>query len=73
MGEKERFEVLLEEVRGNVKQIAEGQVGLRQEMNHRFDSLYGALHGEILDLKTAFKTYAKQTDHRITILESKAK
>jgi len=71
MGEKERFEVLLEEIRGEVKIIAEGLVALRQEMNERFDSLYRQLHSEIGDLRADVKLFVKATNQRFLILESK--
>ena len=73
MGEKERFEVLLEAVHGDVKIIAEGLVGLRREMERRFELLFEALHQEIGDLRTEFRFLAKQTDRRLSILEGKVK
>ena len=69
MGEKERFEVLLEEVQGDIKIIAEGLVGLRQEMERRFDSV----SQEISALKALFNFYAKQNDKRLALLETKIK
>lgn len=69
MGEKERFEVLLEEIRRDIKIVAEGLVGLRQEMERRFEIVYQ----EISELKAAFKLYAKQADKRLTILETRIK
>ena len=73
MGEKERFEVLLEEIRGDIRLIAEGLSGLRQEMGRRFDAMYQALHQEISHLRSDFKLYAKQTDQRLIALETKRK
>ena len=69
MKEKERFEILLEEVRGDIKIIAEGLVGLRQEMERRFEIVYQEISG----LKAAFNLYAKQTDKRLALLESRIK
>ncbi len=37
--EKERFTILLEEMRGHFKLLAEGQLSIRQEMNQRFDQV----------------------------------
>ena len=75
MGEKERFEILLEEVRGDIRILAEGLTGLRQEMERRFETLYQALHQEIagvrlevVDLRNVFKFYAERTDHRLIAL-----
>ena len=69
MKEKERFEVLLEGVQGDIKIIAEGLVGLRQEMERRFDIVFQ----EIFSLKAAFNLYAKQNDKRLSLLETKVK
>ena len=80
MGEKERFEVLLEQIRGDIKILAEGLTGLRQEMERRFETLYQALHQEISDVRrevidgrNVFKLYAKQTDQRLVAWETKRK
>ncbi len=69
MGEKERFEVLLEDIRDSVKRIAEGHDSLRREMEKGFHSL---AH-EISDLRGAFKIYAKQSEHRFEAIEAKIK
>lgn len=73
MGEKERFEVLLEEVRGDVKLIAEGLVSLRNELRFEMREGFSSVRGEIADLRTAFKMFSKQTDQRFGILEGKIK
>ena len=80
MSEKERFEILLEEVRGDIRILAEGLTGLRQEMERRFETLYQALHQEISDVRrevidgrNVFKLYAKQTDQRLIALENRGK
>ena len=70
---KERFEVLLEEIRGDVKIIAEGLVSLRSEMERGFQSLRQELKEEIADLRNTFKLYAKQTDRRLATLEARGK
>lgn len=71
MGEKERFEVLLEEIRSDVKTIAEGLAALRQEMERGFESLYQGLHSEIADLRSDFKLFVRHMDQRVTALETK--
>ena len=71
MGEKERFEVLLEAIQGDVRTIAEGLETLRQEMNRRFESLYQQLHSEIDGLRGDFKLFVKHTDRRLVTLETK--
>ena len=71
MGEKERFEVLLEEIRGDVKTVAEGLVALRQEMERGFESLYRGLHSEIAKLRSDFRLFVKHTDQRLITLETK--
>ena len=80
ISEKERFEILLEEVRGDIRIFAEGLTGLRHEMERRFETLYQALHQEISDVRlevvefrNVFKSYAKQTDQRFVVLETKRK
>ena len=73
MGEKERFEVLLEEVRGDVKMIAEGLVSLGSELRFEMHEGFGSVRGEIADLRTAFKLYAKQSEQRIALLEGRVK
>ena len=70
MGEKERFEVLLEEVRDDVRTVAEGLAVLRQEMERGFESLYQGLHSEIAELRSDFKFFVKHTD-RLVALETK--
>jgi hypothetical protein len=46
--ERQRFEVLLEEIRGNVQMIAEGYVGLAQRMD-RLDADIGFFRRETLE------------------------
>lgn len=67
MKEKERFEVLLEEIRDSVKKIAEGHDALRQEMKSGFDGL----KQEVSELRSQFQLYAKHTSARLAALESK--
>ena len=73
MGKKERFEVLLEEVRHDVKTIAEGLVSLRGEMERGFQSIRLDLGGEIAGLRSDLKLYMKQADKRLVFLEAKVK
>ena len=73
MKEKERFEILLEEIRGDIKMIAEGLVSLRNEFRYEMDEGFKSVRQEIADLHTAFVSYAKKTDQRLVILESKVK
>ena len=47
MGEKERFEILLEEIRHDVKTIAEGHDALLQEMSRGF----GTFRNEVTSIK----------------------
>ena len=67
MGEKERFEVLLEEIRGEVKIIAEGLVALREEMNPRFTFV----ESQIAELRSDFRLFVRHTDQRLVALETK--
>ncbi|MBI4436151.1 MAG: hypothetical protein HY590_01890 [Candidatus Omnitrophica bacterium] len=73
MGEKERFEVLLEEVRDGVKIVAEGLISLRNEMKQEMEQGFQSVRQEIVDLRILFKIFAKQTDQRLALLESKVK
>ena len=67
MGEKERFEILLEEIRGEVKIIVEGLVALREEMNRRFTFV----ESQIAELRSDFKLFVRHTDQRLIALETK--
>ena len=69
MGEKERFEVLLEEIRGEVKMIAEGLMALREAMDRRF----AFLELQIAELRSEFKFFVKHVDQRLVSLETKLK
>jgi hypothetical protein len=51
MGEKERFEILLEEIRHDVRIIAEGHNALLQEMSRGF----GSLKAELSELSSMFE------------------
>jgi hypothetical protein len=67
MGEKERFEILLEEIRHDVRIIAEGHNALLQEMSRGF----GSLKAELSELSSMFELYAKQTNKRLELLEAR--
>lgn len=67
MGEKERFEILLEEIRHDVKTIAEGHEALLQEMSRGFESL----RTELRDLRSMLELYAKSTNKRLEVLEAR--
>lgn len=71
MKEKERFEILLEEVRGDVKIIAEGLVSLKNELRFEMHEGFRLVKQEISDLRTAFVSFAKKTDQRLEVLEAK--
>ena len=69
MGEKERFEVLLEEVRHDVKTIAEGQQVFRAEVERRFQ----LVDRQFTDLRSDLKLYARQTEKHFSLLEARVK
>ena len=63
--EKERFEILLEDIRGNIQAIAEGHQFLREELK----SGLAELKGEMVALRNEFHLYAESTEMRIGELE----
>jgi hypothetical protein len=65
--EKERFEILLEDIRGNIQAIAEGHQFLRKELK----SGLAELKGEIVALRNEFHLYAESTEMRIGELEQR--
>jgi hypothetical protein len=65
--EKERFEILLEDIRGNIQAIAEGHQFPREELK----SGLGELKGEIVALRNEFHLYAESTEMRIGELEKR--
>ena len=67
MGEKERFEVLLEEIRHDVKTIAEGHEALLLEMSRGFEGL----RTELSELRSMLELYAKHTNKRLEVLETR--
>ena len=67
MGEKERFDILLEQIQHGVKIIAEGHDALLQEMSRGFSSL----KTEISKLRTMLEFYAKHTNKRLEVLETR--
>jgi len=48
--------VLLEDIRGEIKLVAEGQAGLRQEMNKKFDGLQKEMNEGFADMRSSFKS-----------------
>jgi hypothetical protein len=65
--EKERFEILLEDIRGNIQAIAEGHRFLRKDLRSGF----AELKGEIVALRNEFHIYAESTEMRIGELEKR--
>jgi hypothetical protein len=63
--EKERFEILLEDIRDSVKLIAEGHQSLRNELERGFSEV----REEIRNLASEFHLYARTTSERIGKLE----
>ena len=73
MGDKERFEVLLEEVGHDVKTVAEGLVTLDEKVERGFQSLRQEFKSDMGGLRSDLRLYMKQTDRRFVLLEAKVK
>ena len=73
MGEKERFEVLLEEIHHEVQIIAEGLVSLRTELRTEMQEGFRSIRQDIADLRSDFKLFVKATNQRLSVLEAKVK
>lgn len=58
-GEKERSEVLLEEIRSQVAQLADGQSQLRGEMQQEFQRLRTEMDGRFAIVEQAIKTHSQ--------------
>jgi hypothetical protein len=65
--EKERFEILLEDIRGNIQAIAEGHQFLRKDLR----SGLAELKWEMVALRNEFHMYAESTEMRIGELEKR--
>ena len=73
MGEKERFEVLLEEIRHEVQIIAEGLVSLRTELRTEMQEGFRSIRQDVADLRSDFKLFVKAANQRLSVLETKVK
>lgn len=58
--EERQFTVLLEEVRSEVRLIAEGLISLDQKVDRRFHELTQRMTTEFSDLRTALTELARQ-------------
>ena len=73
MGEKERFEVLLEAIHHEVRIIAEGLVSLRTELRTEMQEGFRSIRQDVADLRSDFKLFIKATNQRFSVLEAKVK
>lgn len=58
--EKERFEILLEEIHSEIKQLAEGQGQFREEVQRSFQELRAEMAGRFIPVEQALQEVSQR-------------